>query len=71
MKEKVSESVDEWVTRRRSARRFKVAVNGVAPTGSRLYRRLATGTPHEYSNLPIANRRYSRLPTCYRLGNHK
>jgi hypothetical protein len=37
----------------------------VAPTGSRLYRRLATGVASANPTpAPIANRRYSRLPTC-------
>jgi len=35
----------------------------VAPTGSRLYRRLATGeVSRKFHALPITNRRYSRLP---------
>ena len=41
-----------------------MSILGTDPHGTRLYRRLATGTPHDHANLPITNRRYSRLPTC-------
>jgi hypothetical protein len=44
--------------------RYLRAGRNVAPKGIRLYRRLATGRRMTTRDLPITNRRYSRLPTC-------